>query len=87
MLGDLKNCINAKTLTIYDQRTIMQLYNFIVNRQGKPEAAPSKHDDAVMALAIAWQLYLRVELRLPLGGNPNAGDDDSFDKHAVIPTI
>jgi len=58
MVGDLKSAIDSMNLRLYDQATIDQLNTFIVNkRTGKPEAAPNTHDDAVMSLAIAWQLY------------------------------
>ena len=57
MLGELKEAIDAKQLTIYDKKTIDELGTFIVNRNGKPEAAANTHDDHVMSLAIAWQLY------------------------------
>lgn len=57
MLGDLKETIDATGITIYDQTTAEQLSTFIVNKNGKPEAASNTHDDAVMSLAIAWQLY------------------------------
>jgi len=33
------------------------MYSFIINKQGKAEAETSAHDDLVMSLAIAWQLY------------------------------
>lgn len=58
MVGDLKSAIDTQNLRIYDKETVNQLGTFIVNkRTGKPEAAPNTHDDAVMSLAIAWQLY------------------------------
>lgn len=58
MVGDLKSAVDSMNLRIYDQLTLDQLNTFIVNkRTGKPEAAPNTHDDAVMSLAIAWQLY------------------------------
>ena len=57
MVGDLKEAIDSMGLTIYDEETINQLNTFIVNRNNKPEAAPNTHDDAVMSLGIAWQLY------------------------------
>ena len=57
MLGDLKETIDTIGLTIYDQETVDQLSTFIVNKNNKPEAAPNTHDDAVMSLAIAMQLY------------------------------
>lgn len=57
MVGDLKEAIDAIGLTVYDEDTINQLTTFIVNKNNKPEAAPNTHDDAVMSLAVAWQLY------------------------------
>lgn len=57
MVGDLKMAIDSTQLKIYDKDTIDQLTTFIVNKNNKPEAASGTHDDAVMSLAIAWQLY------------------------------
>ena len=57
MLGDLKEAVDSTQLRIYDQETINQLSTFIVSKNGKPEAAKNTHDDAVMSLGIAWQLY------------------------------
>lgn len=57
MLGDLKQAIDSKLINLYDKTTIDELGKFIVNKKGRPEAASNCHDDAVMSLAIAWQLY------------------------------
>lgn len=57
LVGDLKQAIDSTQLTIYDKLTVDELSTFIVNKNGKPEAAPNTHDDRVMSLAIAWQLY------------------------------
>lgn len=57
MLGDLKQAIDNKLIKLYDETTIEELGKFIVNKKGRAEAAPNCHDDAVMSLAIAWQLY------------------------------
>ena len=57
MLQDLKNAIDSKILRIYDSQTIDELYAFIVSRTGKPQAENNSHDDLVMSLAGAWQLY------------------------------
>ncbi len=57
MLGEWLAAYNSKLITIYDQETQEQHQTFIVNKNGKPEAAPNTHDDAVMACAGAWQLY------------------------------
>lgn len=87
ILGDLKNCINGKGLLIYDKLTIRQLFDFIVNKNGKPEASSGKHDDAVMSLAIAWQLFLRVDLKVPLSSHAESSDGGTVDKHSPIYTI
>lgn len=57
MLADLKEAIDQKLFRIYDKPTINELYSFIINKQGKPEAENGSHDDIVMSLAIAYQLY------------------------------
>jgi hypothetical protein len=57
MLGEWLTAFNAKLVKIYDQETIEHHQTFIVNKRGRPEAAPNTHDDAVIACAGAWQLY------------------------------
>jgi len=61
MLQDLKNAIDNKLLRVYDKQTIGELYSFIINRLGKPEAEQGSHDDLVMSLAGAWQLYQQCD--------------------------
>lgn len=57
ILGDLKQAIDNQLIKIYDKETVDELCKFIVNKKGRAEAAANCHDDAVMSLAIAWQLY------------------------------
>lgn len=57
MLGEWLTAFNSGLIVIYDKETIEQHQTFIVNKNGKPEAAPNTHDDAVMSCAGAWQLY------------------------------
>lgn len=57
MLGEWLTAFNAKQVTIYDAEIIEQHQTFIVNKRGRPEAAPNTHDDAVIACAGAYQLY------------------------------
>jgi hypothetical protein len=57
MLGEWLAAYNSKLIKIYDKETQEQHQTFIVNKNGKPEAAPNTHDDAVMSCAGAWQLY------------------------------
>lgn len=57
MLGDLKQAIDNRLIRLYDKTTINELGKFILNKKGRAEAASNCHDDSVMSLAIAWQLY------------------------------
>lgn len=62
MLGDLSNAIATQSLTIYDKPTIAEMRQFIINKNGKPEAAKGANDDLVMSAAGAWQLYQRTKV-------------------------
>lgn len=57
MLGDWLKAYESKAIKIYDVKTQEQHQTFIVNKNGKPEAAPNTHDDAVMSAAGMWQLF------------------------------
>jgi hypothetical protein len=57
MLGQWLTAFNSRQVKIYDRETIEQHSTFIVNKNGKPEAAPNTHDDAVMSCAGVWQMY------------------------------
>lgn len=57
MLGDLKQAIDTRLIRLYDRTTINDLGKFILNKKGRAEAASNCHDDSIMSLAIAWQLY------------------------------
>lgn len=56
MLGDWVKAYESKGIMIYDAVTQEQHQTFVVNKNGKPEAAPTTHDDAVMSAAGMWQL-------------------------------
>lgn len=60
MLQDLKDAIDKKGLTIYDESTINEMFAFVVvqtSSSWKAQAEKHSHDDLIMALAIAWQMY------------------------------
>lgn len=57
MLSLLKEAIDNQLIRIYDKPTINEMFSFIIKPNGRPEAEQSSHDDLVMSLAIAWQLY------------------------------
>jgi len=60
MLSQLKEAIDKRLLKLYDKVTIEEMYSFIVTRTSvnvKAQAEQGCHDDLVMSLAIAWQMY------------------------------
>lgn len=61
MLGNLKEAIDQGLLTLYHPETVKELYSFVVvqtTATWKAQAESGAHDDLVMSLAGAWQLYL-----------------------------
>jgi hypothetical protein len=57
ILQILKEAIDNQLINIYDKPTINEMFSFIVKPNGRAEAEQSAHDDLVMSLAIAWQMY------------------------------
>ena len=60
MLSMLKEAIDNKLLTVYDKPTINEMFSFIISQTSsswKAQAEQGAHDDLVMSLAGAWQLY------------------------------
>lgn len=58
MLDDLALAIRQQAVKIPSKPVIDELYSFVRNEKtGKPQADVGAHDDLVIALAIAWQLY------------------------------
>lgn len=60
MLSMLKEAVDNKLLRIYDKPTINEMFSFIVSQTSsswKAQAESGAHDDLIMSLAIAWQLY------------------------------
>jgi len=60
MLSMLKEAIDRGLLRIYDKPTVNEMFAFIISQTSsswKAQAEQGAHDDLIMALAIAWQLY------------------------------
>jgi len=60
MLQMLKEAIDNRLITIYDKPTVNEMFAFIISQTSsswKAQAEQGAHDDLIMALAIAWQLY------------------------------
>ena len=73
LLGDWKQAYDNKLVRIYDKEMNEQHQAFIVNKQGKPEAAKSRHDDMVISPAVAFQLYQTerpIEINRPAATPP-----------------
>ena len=60
MLSMLKEAIDPRLINIYDKPTINEMFSFIISQTSsswKAQAEQGAHDDLIMALAGAWQLY------------------------------
>lgn len=70
MLSDLKDAVESELLHVYHRATVDEMFSFIISPIGKPQAEEGMHDDLVMALAGAWQLY---QTEKPLEQNGSGG--------------
>lgn len=68
MLQELKDAIEGQLLHLYHRQTVDELFSFIVTPSGRAEAEHGAHDDLVMSLAGAWQLYQTEKPMLEQGG-------------------
>ena len=69
MLQDLKEVVDKKALAIYDKQTISEMYSFVLTQSNsftKAQAERGAHDDLVMSLAIAFQMYQICKPPVPL---------------------
>lgn len=60
MLSMLKEAIDTRLLKIYDRPTVNEMFSFVVVQTSsawKAQAESGAHDDLIMSLAGAWQLY------------------------------
>lgn len=76
MLSALQEAINKKLLKVYDKITIEEFFSFILNKttvSEKAQAEVGAHDDLVMSLAIAWQLYHKCD-------KPDPGQDSVMEE-------
>ncbi len=56
MIGDLVQIVREDIELIADLDTLQEMLTFVRNNEGRPEAQNGKHDDCVMALAIAHRI-------------------------------
>lgn len=61
MLAQLKDAIDNRLITVYDQLTIEEMFAFVVklgtSGNWKAQAETGAHDDLIMSLAGVWQMY------------------------------
>jgi len=60
MLADLKDAVDRRLIQIHDYKTIQEMFSFVTVQTStawKAQAERGAHDDLIMSLAIAWQLY------------------------------
>lgn len=57
MLQELKDAVEGQLLHLYHRQTVNELFSFVIKPNGRAEAEEGAHDDLVMSLAGAWQLY------------------------------
>lgn len=68
MLQELKEAIEGRMLHLYHKQTVNEMFSFIISPTGKAEAEQGAHDDLVMSLAGAWQLYQTEQPKQEQGG-------------------
>jgi hypothetical protein len=79
MLQDLKQAVDGKLIRFWDKPTITEMFSFVVvptSTAWRAQAEKGAHDDLVMALAIAWQLYQSE--------NPPRANDSYFVEEEVF---
>lgn len=65
MIQDLAAFLNNNHIKLNDFNTIEELTTFVYNKDGKTEAMGGCHDDRVMALAIALQMFRNCPIIKP----------------------
>lgn len=71
MVGEWKVAFEAKQIKVYDLETIEQHSTFVTNNKGKPEADTNSHDDGVMSIAGAFQLFQTEAPPAPIDDEPD----------------
>lgn len=84
MLSMLKEAVDNRLVRIYDKPTINEMFAFIVSQTSsswKAQAEKGAHDDLIMALAGAWQLY---QTENPINNEPFIDDEQIYDKEGFF---
>lgn len=71
MIAELVRIVREDIEMINDIKTLQEMLSFIRNDKGRPQAETGQHDDLVMGLAIAYQLYMSNQQSHELPGKGN----------------
>jgi phage terminase large subunit len=84
MLDDLALAIRQKVISIPSKHIVDEMFQFIRHEKtGKPQAEVGTHDDLVMALAIAWQLYQLVPAQETYSSQNNPRYNKEMNKFRI----
>ena len=79
-ISGLVELVREHTELFSDIATLEEMLTFVRNEQGKAEAQEGKHDDLIMALAIAY--YVRGQQTFSVSAEPQAPREKLIDKLA-----
>ena len=88
IISDAQQAIRDKQIMLHDEQTIQELFSYAYDDAGHANATIGSHDDRVMALMIAIEMYKREPLVVPsvndlthpyvTQGNDYAGGNNDF---------
>lgn len=85
MLQELKDAIEGRMFHLYDEKTVNEMFSFIISATGKPEAETGAHDDLIMSLAGVWQLYQTEKPQKEQGGGVvETSEYNTYQKEAGV---
>tara|TARA_R110002012_G_scaffold313996_1_gene526274 strand:+ start:4216 stop:5688 length:1473 start_codon:yes stop_codon:yes gene_type:complete len=65
VLNSLEEVLRSSSFKINSERTVSELNTFVITETGKIEADKNYHDDLVMSLALASEVYKNLQINLP----------------------
>lgn len=83
VIGNLVQIVRDGIDCINDLDTLDEMLTFVRNDSGRPEAQPGKHDDCVMALAIAYSPFVREQQSMAAEIEPENKPVKLFDKLGI----
>ena len=71
-MENFEESVRLGTWSSPDRDALVEMQKFIINEDGKPEAAPGEHDDRVLVHVIGWKI-----LSVPIPRKPGTGNGGS----------